>query len=249
MTDVYIRRKRGFERVEYPTPELEELLEPTYGIFTYQEQVMRAANVLAGFTLAEADVLRKAVGQEGRRAHRPRCSGDFEKRAVERGLSKREGRARSPSRSRRSAVTASTRRTRWPTRSSPTGRRWLKAHYPAEFMAALLSSYIDNTDKVVSYIGTKPRAMGIEILPPSVEESGLQVHGGRRRTGAVSGSARSRAWASRPSARSSGRAPRRPVRVAVRLLPAHRPAPQQQASHRVPDRRPARWTRSGSGPP
>ena len=68
MTDVYIKRKRG-AAVEYPHPDLEEILEPTYGVITYQEQVMRAANLLAGFSLAEADVLRKAVGEEGRRTH------------------------------------------------------------------------------------------------------------------------------------------------------------------------------------
>ena len=61
---VFIRRKLGQEKVTYPHPALREVLEPTYGVITYQEQVMRIANVLAGFSLAEADVLRKAVGKK-----------------------------------------------------------------------------------------------------------------------------------------------------------------------------------------
>jgi DNA polymerase-3 subunit alpha len=64
MHTVFIRRKLGQEKVSYPHPLLEEVLEPTYGVITYQEQVMRIANVMAGFSLAEADVLRKAVGKK-----------------------------------------------------------------------------------------------------------------------------------------------------------------------------------------
>ena len=64
MHTVFIRRKLGQEKVTYPHPALQEVLEPTYGVITYQEQVMRIANVLAGFSLAEADVLRKAVGKK-----------------------------------------------------------------------------------------------------------------------------------------------------------------------------------------
>jgi DNA polymerase-3 subunit alpha len=171
MTDVYIRRKRGFERVEYPTPELEELLEPTYGIFTYQEQVMRAANVLAGFTLAEADVLRKAVGKKDAELT-DKVLGDFEKRAAERGLAKAKASEIAElirtfgrygfNKAHSVAYAVISYRT-----------AWLKAHYPAEFMAALMSSYIDSTDRVVSYIGTA-RAMGLEILPPSVGDSGYK---------------------------------------------------------------------------
>ncbi|MGD8495513.1 MAG: DNA polymerase III subunit alpha [Gemmatimonadales bacterium] len=171
MTDVYIRRKRGFEPVQYPTPELENLLEPTYGIFTYQEQVMRAANVLAGFTLAEADVLRKAVGKKDAELT-DKVLGDFEKRAVERGLSKAKASEIAElirtfgrygfNKAHSVAYAVISYRT-----------AWLKAHYPAEFMAALMSSYIDSTDRVVSYIGTA-RAMGLEILPPSVNDSGYK---------------------------------------------------------------------------
>jgi len=171
MTDVYIRRKRGLEPVTYPTEELADLLEPTYGVITYQEQVMRAANVLAGFTLAEADVLRKAVGKKDAELTN-KVLGDFKTRAIERGL-------------------PSTKATEIAELIRTFGRygfnkahavayavisyrtAWLRAHHPAEFMAALLSSIIDNTDKVVSYIATA-RTMGLEILPPSVTESGYK---------------------------------------------------------------------------
>jgi len=168
MTDVYIKRKRGFQEVEYPHPDLEEVLEPTYGVITYQEQVMRAANLLAGFSLAEADVLRKAVGKKDAELT-DRVLEEFVTRAVERGNEERNVReiaeiirtfgrygfvkAHSVAYSIISYRTA-----------------WLKAHYPAEFMAALLSSEIGNTDKVVSYIG-EARGLGIRVLAPSVVES------------------------------------------------------------------------------
>ncbi len=168
MTDVFIRRKRGFEPVNYPVPELRDLLEPTYGVITYQEQVMRVANVLAGFSLAEADVLRKAVGKKDA-ALTDKVLSDFQSRAVERGTPKRKAEEIADlirtfgrygfNKAHATAYALISYRT-----------AWLKAHYPAEFMAALLSSIIDNTDKVVQYI-TTARAMGIEVLPPSVSES------------------------------------------------------------------------------
>ena len=170
MTDVYIRRKRG-EAVEYPHPDLKEVLEPTYGVITYQEQVMRAANLLAGFSLAEADVLRKAVGKKDAELT-DKVLGEFVTRAVERGVKKPKAveiaklirtfgrygfnKAHSVAYALLSYRTA-----------------WLKAHYPAEFMAGLLSSEIGSTDAVVSYIGAA-RSLGIRVLPPSVKESGYR---------------------------------------------------------------------------
>ncbi len=171
MTDVYIRRKRGFEPVDFPVPALEEVLAPTYGVITYQEQVMRVANVLAGFTLAEADVLRKAVGKKDAELTE-KVLAEFRERAAARGIPARKAddiaelirtfgrygfnKAHSVAYAVISYRTA-----------------WLRAHYPAEFMAALLSSIIDNTDKVVAYIATA-RSMGLEVLPPSVNESGYK---------------------------------------------------------------------------
>ena len=170
MTDVYIRRKRG-EAVEYPHPDLKEVLEPTYGVITYQEQVMRAANLLAGFSLAEADVLRKAVGKKDAELT-DKVLGEFVTRAVERGVKKPKAREIAKlirtfgrygfNKAHSVAYALLSYRT-----------AWLKAHYPAEFMAGLLSSEIGSTDAVVSYIGAA-RSLGIRVLPPSVKESGYR---------------------------------------------------------------------------
>ncbi|MDX1579964.1 MAG: DNA polymerase III subunit alpha, partial [Gemmatimonadota bacterium] len=91
MTDAFIRRKRGFEPVSYPHPDLEKVLEPTYGVITYQEQVIRTANVLAGFSMGEADVLRKAVGKKKQELIE-RELGKFVERAAERGVEQRTAR-------------------------------------------------------------------------------------------------------------------------------------------------------------
>jgi DNA polymerase-3 subunit alpha len=178
MTDVYIDRKLGRKQVTYPHPALEEILEPTYGVIVYQEQVMRIASELAGFTLGEADVLRKAVGKKIAELIREEL-GRFVHRCVERGVD------------RHVALELST-------QIETFGRygfnlshsvayslisyhtAWLKAHYPAEFMAALLSSVLDNTDSVVKYIGAcrdLPRYLPkleepVDVLAPDVSESG-----------------------------------------------------------------------------
>jgi DNA polymerase-3 subunit alpha len=176
---VFIRRKLGQERVTYPHPSLIDILAPTYGVITYQEQVMRIANVLAGFTLAEADVLRKAVGKKDQELANKEVA-KFVDRAVALGHPRpmieelgrqivtfgRYGFNKSHS----VAYSILSYRT-----------AWLKAHYPAEFMAALLSSEIGNTDKVVQYIN-EARELDLEILPPDVNESGFKftVIGDRR---------------------------------------------------------------------
>ncbi|MDH4347488.1 MAG: DNA polymerase III subunit alpha, partial [Gemmatimonadota bacterium] len=152
---------------------------PTFGVITYQEQVMRIANVLAGYSLAEADVLRKAVGKKDQDLIDQEV-GRFIARAIEKGLQpslaeelgaqiKTFGRygfnkSHSVAYSLLSYQTA-----------------WLKARYPAEFMAALLSSEIGSTDKVVQYIAAA-RELDIEVLPPDVNESGFKftVTGDRR---------------------------------------------------------------------
>ncbi len=171
MTDVYIERKRGLQTVEYPHPDLQEVLEPTYGVITYQEQVMQAANLLAGFSYAEGDVLRKAVGKKDAQLT-DKVLDDFIERTVERGTSETKAsevaelirtfgrygfnKAHSVAYALLSYRTA-----------------WLKAYYPAEFMAALLSSEIGSTDAVVSYIASA-RMLGLRVLPPSVTESGYR---------------------------------------------------------------------------
>ena len=178
MTDVYIDRKVGRQDVTYLHPSLETILEPTYGVIVYQEQVMRIASELAGFTLGEADVLRKAVGKKISELIREEL-GKFVDRCVERGVERRValelsnqietfGRygfnlSHSAAYSLISYHTA-----------------WLKAHYPEEFMAALFSSVLDNTDSVVKYIGAcrelhrhVPKLEEpVNVLPPDVNESG-----------------------------------------------------------------------------
>jgi DNA polymerase III subunit alpha len=177
MTDVYIRRKLGREKTSYPHPLLEEVLGSTYGVMTYQEQVMRMAQVLAGFSLAEADVLRKAVGKKDVELIRREVA-RFVERAVANGVEPRTAsdigeqvvtfgrygfnRSHSVAYALLSYQTA-----------------WLKKYYPAEFMAALLSSVVDRTDDVVHYIAecremaryAPELADGVRVLPPDVNES------------------------------------------------------------------------------
>jgi DNA polymerase-3 subunit alpha len=177
MTDVYIRRKLGQEPVRYPHPALKEVLEPTYGVITYQEQVMRIAQVLAGYSLAEADVLRKAVGKKDQELI-GRELANFVRRAVEKGVEERTARQIAEqvvtfgrygfNRSHSVAYALLSYQT-----------AWLKRHYPAEFMAAMLSAVVDKTEEVVKYIGEcrelgryePEHGRGVEVLPPDVNES------------------------------------------------------------------------------
>jgi len=179
MHTVFIRRKLGQEKVVYPHPSLREVLEPTYGVITYQEQVMRIANVLAGFTLAEADVLRKAVGKKDPELIRQQL-GRFTERAMALGHPRKlvEDLAAQIETFGRYGFNKS-HSVAYSILSYQTA--WLKAHHPAEFMAALLSSEIGNTDKVVQYIN-EARELGLEVLPPDVNESGFKftVVGDRR---------------------------------------------------------------------
>jgi len=176
---VFIRRKLGQEKVTYPHPALREVLEPTYGVITYQEQVMRIANVIAGFSLAEADVLRKAVGKKDSELIKKELA-RFCDRAVALGHPKKladELAAQIETFGRYGFNKSHS--VAYSVLSYQTA--WLKAHHPAEFMAALLSSEIGNTDKVVQYIN-EVRELGLEILPPDVNESGFKftVIGERR---------------------------------------------------------------------
>jgi len=179
MHTVFIKRKLGVERVTYPHPSLREILEPTYGVITYQEQVMRIANVVAGFSLAEADVLRKAVGKKDAELIRKEL-GKFRERAVAQGHSQRlaDDLAAQIETFGRYGFNKS-HSVAYSVLSYQTA--WLKTHHPAEFMAALLSSEIGNTDKVVQYIN-EARELGIEVMPPDVNESGFKftVVGDRR---------------------------------------------------------------------
>ncbi len=171
MHRVYCRRKRGEEAVTYALPELEEILASTYGVITYQEQVMRIAQRLAGISLAEADVLRKAVGKKDAELIRKEI-GKFADKAIAKGHDKKIISDLSDqietfgrygfNKSHAVAYTVLSYHT-----------AYLKTHYPAEFMAALLSACIGDTDAVVKYIN-EARDLGLEILPPDVNESGYK---------------------------------------------------------------------------
>src|SRR2546421_113084 len=168
---VFINRKLGREKVRYPHPALEEILAPTYGVIVYQEQVMRIASALAGYSLAEADVLRKAVGKKIKELIQEELS-NFVKRAIARGHDKRtvEEIAAQIETFGRYGFNKS-HSVAYSILSYQTG--WFKTYYPAEFMAALLSSEIGNTDRVVQYIN-EARELGLQVLPPDVNESGYK---------------------------------------------------------------------------
>ena len=168
---VYIKRKRGEEPVSYSLPELQPILEPTYGVITYQEQVMRIAQVLAGVSLAEADVLRKAVGKKDAELIRQEL-GKFVEKSIARGYDARivEDLAGQIETFGRYGFNKS-HSVAYSIISYQTA--WLKAHYPADFMSALLSSCIGDTDSVVKYIN-ETRELDIDILPPDVNESGYK---------------------------------------------------------------------------
>jgi len=171
MHKVFIRRKRGEEPVTYALPELESALADTYGVITYQEQVMRIAQTLAGISLAEADVLRKAVGKKDADLIKSEL-GKFIEKSVARGYDRRiiEEIASQIETFGRYGFNKS-HSVAYSVLSFQTA--WLKVHYPAEFMAALLSSQIGDTDAVVKYIN-EAREMDIEVLPPDVNESGYK---------------------------------------------------------------------------
>ncbi|GAA0888097.1 DNA polymerase III subunit alpha [Rhodanobacter soli] len=164
----FIARKHGREDVEYPDPRVEPILKETYGIMVYQEQVMQMAQIVGGYSLGGADLLRRAMGKK-----------DAEKMAKERAKF-REGAAKDGlsgdkadtifdlmekfagygfNKSHAAAYALVSYQT-----------AWLKTHYPAEFMAATISSDMDNTDKVVTFLD-ESRAIGITVQPPDVNAS------------------------------------------------------------------------------
>ncbi|MHB1863995.1 MAG: DNA polymerase III subunit alpha [Gemmatimonadaceae bacterium] len=171
MHRVYQRRKRGEEAVTYALPELQAVLEPTYGVITYQEQVMRIAQLLAGISLAEADVLRKAVGKKDAELIKKELD-KFVEKSVGRGYDRKiiEELAGQIETFGRYGFNKS-HSVAYSVISYQTA--WLKAYHPAEFMGALLSSSIGDTDNVVKFIN-EARELGIEVLPPSVNESGYK---------------------------------------------------------------------------
>ena len=189
MVDDFINRRHGREPVVYPHPSLEGILKPTYGVIVYQEQVMQIAQVMAGYSLGGADLLRRAMGkkkpeemakerlkfEDGARAlgiDGKIATGVFDlmEKFAEYGFNKSHSAAYA-------LVAYQT--------------AWLKTHYPAQFLAATLSSDMDNTDKVVNFL-QDCRGFGIRVLPPDVNAStymfaALDRHTIRYGLGAVKG--------------------------------------------------------------
>ncbi|MGC8501913.1 DNA polymerase III subunit alpha [Desulfurella sp.] len=168
MVKDFIERKHGVSKVEYPLPQLEPILKETYGIILYQEQVMQIANVLAGYTLAEADILRKSMGKKDKEKMAQQRS-VFVERCIKNGIDEKKaesifdlmeyfaGYGFNKSHSAAYAYIAYQ-------------TAYLKTHYPAYFMCALLASEASNTDKVAIYIDECNR-LNIPILPPDINES------------------------------------------------------------------------------
>lgn len=164
----YAARKLGKKAIRYIFPQLEEILGETYGIIVFQEQVMLIAQAIAGFSLAEADILRKAMGKKKQEII-DQQGVIFIKGAVAKGFPEAKVRSlwdqiipfarygfnksHSVAYAQVAYLTA-----------------YLKAHYPRHFMAAMLSSEMSNTDKLSQYLG-RTRQMGIEILPPDINRS------------------------------------------------------------------------------
>jgi len=165
MVDDFINRKHKRVAVKYPHPSLEPILKPTYGVILYQEQVMQIAQVLSGYTLGGADLLRRAMGKK-KPEEMAKQRDVFVKGAAERGVNpklaadifdlieKFAGYGFNRSHSAAYALIAYQ-------------TAWLKAHYPAAFMAAVLSSDMDKTDKVVTMMA-ECRDMKLKILPPDI---------------------------------------------------------------------------------
>jgi DNA polymerase-3 subunit alpha len=168
MVDDFIARKKGTQKVDYPHPDLEPVLKPTYGTILYQEQVMQIAQVLAGYSLGGADLLRRAMGKKKQEVMDQQRA-IFVKGAVENGVEQSlathifdlmaEFAKYGFNKSHSAAYALVSFQT-----------AWLKAHHPAAFMAAVLSSDMDNTDKVVIFI-EECRQMRLRVDPPDVNRS------------------------------------------------------------------------------
>lgn len=164
----FVARKHGREEVQYPDPRVEPILKETYGIMVYQEQVMQMAQIVGGYSLGGADLLRRAMGKK-KVEEMAKERAKFREGAAKDGLSgdkadsifdlmeKFAGYGFNKSHAAAYALV-----------SYQTA--WLKAHYPAEFMAATISSDMDNTDKVVTFLD-ESRAIGLKVLPPDVNAS------------------------------------------------------------------------------
>ncbi|HOZ04769.1 MAG TPA: DNA polymerase III subunit alpha [Arenimonas sp.] len=169
----WVDRKHGNAAVKYPHPSLEQVLAPTYGVIVYQEQVMQIAQVLAGYSLGGADLLRRAMGKK-KPEEMAKERAKFEDGAAAQNVDAKVATAIfdlmekfaeygfNKSHSAAYALVAYQ-------------TAWLKTHYPAEFMAAVLSSDMDNTEKVVNFL-EEARALKLEVKAPDVNASGYMFY-------------------------------------------------------------------------
>lgn len=168
MAQDYIERKHGRQRVSYPHPKLRDVLSDTYGLPIYQDQVLMMARVMAGFSLAEADTLRKAIGKKKKRLM-AQMKRKFIEGCVAHGVSKNKAEqlfSDIEKFARYGFVKAHS--TAYALISYWTA--YLKATRPTRYMAALLTSVAGNADKIREYI-SECRALGIDVLPPDINES------------------------------------------------------------------------------
>ena len=168
MVDDFINRKHGRTKIKYALPELEPILKDTYGIILYQEQVQKISSVLGGFSLGQADLLRRAMGKKIL-SEMDRQRELFVKGALEKNIAKNiseeifDRMAKFAEYGFNKSHSAAYAFISYQT-------AYLKANYPVEFMAAVLSNEITNPDKITLYID-ESKKMGIEILPPDVNQS------------------------------------------------------------------------------
>ncbi|WP_300621777.1 DNA polymerase III subunit alpha, partial [Dokdonella sp.] len=165
----FCARKHGREAIEYPDPRVEPVLKETYGIMVYQEQVMQMAQIVGGYSLGGADLLRRAMGKK-KVEEMAKERAKFREGAAKNGLDEHKSDAIFDlmekfagygfNKSHAAAYALVSYQT-----------AWLKAHYPAEFMAAVLSSDMDGTEKVVNFLG-EARALGLVVRPPDINQSG-----------------------------------------------------------------------------
>ncbi|MEK6649570.1 MAG: DNA polymerase III subunit alpha, partial [Bacteroidota bacterium] len=166
----FIDRKHGRQKITYLHPKLEPILRDTYGVIVYQEQVMKIASEIGGFTLAQADLLRRAMGKKDKKLMEDQKA-RFVKNAVEHGTeAKIAGEIFDLIEKFASYGFNKSHSVAYSVLAYQTA--YLKAHYPAEYMAATMSSEVGNTDKIVLFIDDC-RKLGIDVLPPDVNESGV----------------------------------------------------------------------------
>jgi DNA polymerase-3 subunit alpha len=167
----YCARKLGHERTDYLHPKLEPILQPTYGIITYQEQVQQIARDLAGYSLGKADILRRAMGKKDKKEMASQ-RGDFISGAVERGINRSDAEVIFEACAKFAEYGFNK------SHSAPYAlltyqTAYMKANYPVEFLAASMTLAMGNTDKLAEFRSEAQR-LGIKVEPPSINRSGVE---------------------------------------------------------------------------